>query len=96
MRNVDNVASQPAHHCVALQKSLRCLWRRHWNGLKISWQNANFADFLLRAKQEILIVAIEPGQRADNIARVCAHAEFGYPANVDRNSHIRILPTEGA
>jgi hypothetical protein len=93
---MDNVTVQPAYHRMALQESLRRLGRRYWYGLKISWQNANFADFLLWAEKEIFILAVEPGQRAHNIARVCADAEFGDPANVDRNSHTRILPTEGA
>lgn len=93
MGHMHKLTLQPVYNSVAAQETFCGLWWRDGNCLKISRQDPNLADLLAGAKQKIFIVAIESGQSAHNIACVGAHAELVHSADVDRNSHTKILIT---
>jgi hypothetical protein len=87
MRYVHQVAAQAADHFLALNVSAEGVGSKHLDELKVLRQLADFADLFRRAQQKILVVAIEPGQCADNVAGIRTDAELVHPANVDGNLH---------
>lgn len=91
MGHMHKLTLQPVYNGVATQKAFCGLWRRNGNCLKIPRQDPNLANLLAGSEEKILIVAIKPGERAHNVARIGAHAKLVHPANIDRNSHIVIL-----
>ncbi len=87
MRYMDQLASEARQNRVALKKAFRALWRRHLHAGEILRQAPDFTGFLRRPHQEVLVVMIETGERANDVARIGAHAELRDPANVDGNLH---------
>src|SRR6202140_3366383 len=57
------------------------------NRLEVWRQRADFLDLGRRPDQKILVLVVEPAQRADHITDVGAHAKLGHPPYVDGDSH---------
>src|SRR5438093_13464384 len=95
MRHMDQVTIQPGDNRAALQMSAHGVSGQNVDSFKIFRKLAYFTDLLGWPQQKIFVFAIKPRQRANNVARVSAHAELIHPANVDGNLHIVILLREG-
>src|SRR5260370_13157234 len=92
MWHVHQVTAQATGHFLALHIPAHRVRSEHRNGPEIFGKVANLSDLFRWTKQEILVLAIKPGQRTDDVAGVCAHAELVHPANVDGNLHKEIVP----
>src|SRR5580704_4441212 len=93
--NVYQIAAQALERCakfaIAAQRSFR---RGQWNRLKIERQSADLFNFAWRPDKKILILAIQPSQRAHDISEIGTDAELGHPPDVDRDLHGWHLTTE--
>jgi len=72
---------------MALKETFNGVRRGNYDRLKILGKITDFAGLLQRAQQEVFVFGIKPRQGSNDVARVCAHAEVGDPANIDRNLH---------
>src|SRR5437763_9858705 len=80
-----------AKFAIAGQRPIRC---EHWDRTKVRRQRADFLDLHRRPNQKKFILVIEPPQRTNHIADVCAYAKLGHPPNVDGDPHRWHLTTE--
>ena len=72
---------------MAAQKTLGSFRRCHLDGGEICRQVLDFSGLFWRTKEKVLILVIETGERANDVARVGSYAELGDPADVDGNLH---------
>lgn len=73
---------------MALEKAAGRIGRGDFDRRKVSRQIANLSRLLEGTEQEILILVIESGERANNVPRVSSDAEFSNPADVDGDFHL--------
>jgi len=86
--HMHKIAAQAAENGAALHVSAKSVGGRQCDCLEIFRQLANLGDFLRRAKQEILVFVVSLRQRANDVARIGADAEFVDAANVEGNPHV--------
>ena len=91
VRHMHEIAPQAAKDCTALHVSAKRVGRRQGNRLEILRQLANLGDFFSRAKQEVFVFVVPLRQRADDVTRVSANAEFVDAANVEGNPRKEIV-----
>src|ERR1700730_7622457 len=91
------VAIQSLHRIAELTiASKGTLSAKQWNRLEVWRQSANFINLGRRPDQKILVLVVEPAQRANHITDIGAHAKLGHPPYVDGDSHRWHLTIVGA
>jgi len=87
MWNVDKIAAKAAEDGAALQVPAKGIGGGERDGFEIVGELSDLSYFFRGAEQEILVLVIELRERANDVARVSAHAELVDSANVERNAH---------
>src|ERR1700687_594062 len=95
--DMDQVAIQSLQRIAELTiPPKRTLSAKQRNRLEVWRQSANFINLGRRPDQKILVLVVEPAERANHITDVGAHAKLGHPPYVDGDSHRWHLTIVGA
>jgi len=87
MRHVRQIALQAPQHRMAFEESADRIGRGDFHRGKVLRQSAEFLGLLRQSEQKIFVLVIKPGESANDVAGVRAHAKLGQPANVDGDLH---------
>src|ERR1700687_829202 len=86
--DMDEVAIQSLQCVAELTIPLNgTLSGKQGNRLEVWRQRADFLDLGRRPDQKILVLVVEPAQRANHITDIGSHAKLGHPPYVDGDSH---------